>query len=294
MHMKLSTTPLLRALAALDALSVGDAFGEALFGAPARIVERAAPPGPWRWTDDTQMALSVVEVLAQKGEIDQDLLARAFARRYEVHRGYGVGAHRLLEQLGCGARWQEASPALFGGGSYGNGGAMRVAPLGAWYAEAPLEEVAAAARRSAEVTHAHPEGIDGAVAVACAAAALWRDPQGPAAAVLAAASAALVTPRLQAAFARASSIARGEEALAVHELGTGERVSALDTAPFCVWMAAHHRESFEGTLWKTAQGLGDMDTTCAIVAGLIAPACPPPAAWLQAREALPELDLESR
>lgn len=49
-------------------------------------------------------------------------------------------------------------------GSYGNGSAMRVSPV-AWYADS-LEETLALARASAEVTHDHPEGVKGAVAVA--------------------------------------------------------------------------------------------------------------------------------
>ncbi|MBE6715557.1 MAG: ADP-ribosylglycohydrolase [Ruminococcaceae bacterium] len=48
--------------------------------------------------------------------------------------------------------------------SYGNGSAMRVSPV-AWYANS-LEECEALAKASAEVTHNHPEGIKGAVAVA--------------------------------------------------------------------------------------------------------------------------------
>ena len=51
-------------------------------------------------------------------------------------------------------------------GSYGNGSAMRVSPVG--WAFSSLEETLAAARQSAEVTHDHPEGIKGAQAVASA------------------------------------------------------------------------------------------------------------------------------
>lgn len=64
----------------------------------------------------------------------------------------------------------EEAGRLFGGsGSFGNGAAVRVAPLGAYFAE-DLDRVVAAATKSAEVTHAHPEGIAGAVEVAVAAA----------------------------------------------------------------------------------------------------------------------------
>lgn len=51
----------------------------------------------------------------------------------------------------------------------GNGAAMRVAPLGAWFADDPAEAARQAAL-SAEVTHPHPEAVAGAIAVAVAAA----------------------------------------------------------------------------------------------------------------------------
>ncbi len=51
-------------------------------------------------------------------------------------------------------------------GSYGNGSAMRVSPVG-WYFDS-LEETMEVAKRSAEVTHNHPEGIKGAQAVSAA------------------------------------------------------------------------------------------------------------------------------
>ena len=60
-----------------------------------------------------------------------------------------------------------------GQGSFGNGAAMRVAPLGAYFAD-DLERVVEQARRSAEVTHAHPEGVAGAIGIAVAAAWAWR------------------------------------------------------------------------------------------------------------------------
>jgi ADP-ribosylglycohydrolase len=58
---------------------------------------------------------------------------------------------------------------LDGRGSFGNGGAMRIAPLGAFFAD-DVERVVVEARRAREVTHAHPEAVARAVAVAVAAA----------------------------------------------------------------------------------------------------------------------------
>jgi len=50
--------------------------------------------------------------------------------------------------------WRSAGRAMFNGGSFGNGGAMRATPIGAYFAE-DLERVAVEGRLSAEVTHAH-------------------------------------------------------------------------------------------------------------------------------------------
>jgi hypothetical protein len=76
-----------RAWLSLDGLSVGDAFGERFFGphheAMQRIARRELPDTPWTYTDDTEMALSVVEILKERGSIDQDLLAKRFAKRMQ-------------------------------------------------------------------------------------------------------------------------------------------------------------------------------------------------------------------
>jgi ADP-ribosylglycohydrolase len=76
-----------RAWLSLDGLSVGDTFGERFFGPPEdvmkRIAARALPPPPWTYTDDTEMALSIVEGLQTEGEIDQDRLAERFSRSGE-------------------------------------------------------------------------------------------------------------------------------------------------------------------------------------------------------------------
>jgi len=54
-----------------------------------------------------------------------------------------------------GAKWRDTAANAFGGqGSMGNGGAMRVAPLGAYFAD-DLERCATEARASSLVTHTH-------------------------------------------------------------------------------------------------------------------------------------------
>jgi ADP-ribosylglycohydrolase len=118
------------------------------------------------------MALSIVEVLEARGTIDSHLLADAFARRYrsDPRRGYGGGAHAILQALVDGVPWTAAARMVFdGAGSMGNGGGMRSAPVGAYFAD-DLDRVVEEARASAQPTHAHPDGQAGAIAVAVAAA----------------------------------------------------------------------------------------------------------------------------
>ena len=130
-----------RARLSLEGLSLGDSFGERFFVPPAlaeSLVERRVLPAPpWHYTDDTVMALSIVETLEVHGAIDQETLAQGFSRRYRADpgRGYGGMAHHILREIGAGAPWRRVSRAAFGGmGSMGNGGAMRAAPIGGYFA----------------------------------------------------------------------------------------------------------------------------------------------------------------
>ena len=235
--MHLSSDRLARAHVALDGLSVGDAFGERFFLHPdivgGLLAQRALPAPPWRYTDDTEMALSLVAVLRQYGTVEQDSLAWSFAQHYDPSRGYGPAMHRLLRRIAGGARWREAASSLFEGqGSYGNGAAMRVAPLGAFFAD-DLDQVVQEATRSAEVTHAHPEGIAGAITVAVAAAWAYRLGAGGAPANMALVD--LVLPyvpesEVRSRLARAGALSPGLPAQwAAGTLGNGSLITAQDT-----------------------------------------------------------------
>src|SRR5437764_7320084 len=156
-----SDVRLRRALMSLDGLSVGDAFGERFIEHPDEVAEsliltRAVPDAPWRYTDDTMMALSVVETLRRHGGINQNHLARSFAERHDPTRGYGAAMHELLARIREGEPWHQAAPRLFDGeGSYGNGAAMRVAPVGAYFAD-DLDAAVAQGRSPAGVAPTHP------------------------------------------------------------------------------------------------------------------------------------------
>ncbi|ONK10146.1 ADP-ribosylglycohydrolase family protein [Streptomyces sp. MP131-18] len=287
----------------LHGLALGDAFGERWFPlrrgpdqARAAIHARRTPQEPtWPWTDDTAMALGVFRALRADGEIRPDRLARVFADGYlaEPARGYGYGMHELLPRLADDpTAWRTETTRLFGGeGSLGNGAAMRAAPLGAWF-RADEERAAAQAGLAARVTHGHPEGVAGAVAVAVAAARAAAGGAAPGAAAFLRAVAGRTPPgAVRGGLERAAELpADVSPQEAADVLGNGRRATAADTVPFALWSAARHPGSLTDALWCTAEGLGDVDTTCAITGGVVAARTGldgVPAAWLARREPLP-------
>ncbi len=290
-----ATERLARALSSLHGLAVGDALGSQFF-VPANyaaLLDGDLPPGPWQWTDDTEMACSVVAVLARHDRIDQDALALSFAEHHDFDRGYGPAVNRMLRQIRQeGADWRELAAALFDGqGSWGNGAAMRVAPLGAWYAGDPVQATHQA-EISAYTTHQHREAVAGAMAVA-AAAALAADPRGPRDpdALLAAVLDLVPRSAVHAGVRRARDMLDYDDVATVAAvLGCGRRTSAHDTVPFALWSAARHLDDYERAFWATARAGGDVDTTCAIVGGIVAarPGGQPPATWTDRTESLPE------
>jgi ADP-ribosylglycohydrolase len=165
---------------------------------------------------------------------------------------------------------------------------MRAGPIGGYFAGDPLQ-AAHEGKLSAEVTHAHPEGQAGAMGVAAAAAiaAMDKIPEGndflievakylPESQVLEGVNKALDIPpeQLEQAF---------------QTLGTGYQVSAQDTVPFCLWVAAHYQHDYIEAMWHTVAGRGDRDTTCAIVGSIVAlSAGGVPREWVNRRENLPE------
>ncbi|MEM2273398.1 MAG: ADP-ribosylglycohydrolase family protein [Candidatus Bathyarchaeia archaeon] len=96
-------------------------------------------------------------------------MAWIFIRNYEEEpwRGYAIGPPRVFRLIKSGVPWNEAAKRLFGGaGSFGNGAAMRVAPVGLYFDD--LETLVEIACNQSITTYAHKLGIEGTVIQACA------------------------------------------------------------------------------------------------------------------------------
>lgn len=158
-------------------LAVGDALGAHFEGQPTAFMERkyksarhlihSPPPGEIWYTDDTQMAIGVAETLVRCGQIESAVLCERFAENYLPQRGYGRGARLVLEAMRAGHDHQYLAETLFPGGSFGNGAAMRVAPVGLMFRD-DHSSVWQEAHASSLPTHVHPLGVEGAQVLALA------------------------------------------------------------------------------------------------------------------------------
>ncbi|MBU2548330.1 MAG: ADP-ribosylglycohydrolase family protein [Proteobacteria bacterium] len=146
---------------------IGDALGMAVEGQPHELILETYGgmlddmwPGRFpagHYTDDTEMAISLLEVLAATGDLDPALLARHFTVNFHPERGYGGRIYGIMSQLAAGEAWDRV-----GTDSFGNGAAMRVAPAGFYFYD-DLDRAAQEAARQASITHRHPEALAGAV-----------------------------------------------------------------------------------------------------------------------------------
>jgi ADP-ribosylglycohydrolase len=136
-----------------------------------------------------------------------------------------------------------------------------------------LDKVVDQAAYSSVVTHSHPEAVAGAIAVAAAAALAWQHEVIPPTLTEFLQKIIQLTPvsGVHLGIKRAFNLPPDSTvADAARAPGNGARVSCQDTVPFCLWAAARHLDDYQDALWTTVSGLGDRDTTCAIVGGIVA------------------------
>ncbi|MEO0044181.1 MAG: hypothetical protein RL329_3629 [Bacteroidota bacterium] len=264
---------------ALVGVSIGDAFGESFFGETdemlAKIRSREMPHTTWEFTDDTVMSIAIFEALEAHGTIDQDQLVQKFCENHDLdtRRGYGATLRRLLREIKGGQSWKVVSQKAFDGqGSMGNGAAMRVCPIGAYYYD-DLQKVKDLAWKSAEVTHSNIEAITGAIAIAVGTALTtkmkvenrWLQPIEFINRILETLPASDTKSKIS----KSKSVSSDAHIETVKTiLGNGINMTAQDTVPFAIWCAAYHLDHFEDALWKAVSILGDRDTICAMVGGI--------------------------
>lgn len=154
-------------LGCLLGVAVGDALGACRerrqMAQEGEIESLIKKLGQLTYTDDTHMTIGVAESLVDSQGFHGEHMVQTFIRNYEVEpwRGYGPGPPRIFQMIRAGEPWDRAASKLYKGGSFGNGSAMRVAPIGLLYSTDPakLREVA---YKSSMLTHCHELGKEGA------------------------------------------------------------------------------------------------------------------------------------
>lgn len=116
--------------------------------------------GEGLYTDDTEMMIGIMESLREEPSFDPAITAQLFLANFHPVRGYGGRIYGVMAALRQGARWDEV-----GTDSWGNGGAMRIAPIGFFLYNEP-EQLRNAALQCTRITHRHPQGLAGALAQA--------------------------------------------------------------------------------------------------------------------------------
>ncbi len=167
-------------------MAVGDALGAPLEGLSSQQIKshygwvrdyvdgvRAWKRKPHRWrlpglySDDTQQALAICDVLLENGRVDQERLADLYLGLM-TPKGAFVGAHR-----GIGRSFRQVLTALEGGmpaascgqPGAGIGAAMRIAPIALYFRDSP-DQLFDAVMDASLITHRDIRSLGGAIAVA--------------------------------------------------------------------------------------------------------------------------------
>ncbi|MBL7119448.1 MAG: ADP-ribosylglycohydrolase family protein [Dehalococcoidia bacterium] len=262
-------------LGSLIGTGVGDALGAGLEGRrrvdQAEVQAVAERRGTLIYTDDTHMMIGIAESLIAKKGFDGEHMTHRFMENYsrEPYRGYGPGPPQVFSLIKAGEAWDKAAEKLYGGGSFGNGSAMRIAPVGVLYYD-DLPKLKEIAYKSSQITHAHELGKEGAALQAYAVA-------------LATAADPLSEFRSDQFLARLLDfmqhqvfkqkvekirelLGKADKAQVIDDLGHG--IEAFNSVPAAIYSFLSHPDSFEEAVIYAISLGGDTDTIGAMTGAI--------------------------
>ncbi len=252
---------------ALHGGAVGDAIGElaSVHGDQDSLSDWLSEGDVLRYTDDTAMSIGLAEALSMSGGVNEDEIGRIFQRNYgrEPWRDYSSSVPAIFAMVKRhDMPFTEAAGRLHdGAGSYGNGAAMRIAPLGVFFRNSvDLRDYAA---RSAMITHTHPVGVDGAAVMAWAIAQLAKmDPKGkfPFADFCTGIVRFAKTKEMRLKLVQVIELIAGKATPeeASETLGLSQAVQ--ESLPFSLFSFLKHQNSFEDCIYCAVLQGGDEDT----------------------------------
>lgn len=255
--------------------ALGDAIGELAFRYKDRNALEAETSRAeiLRYTDDTAMTIGVAESIAKLGKIDPEHMGKMFHTNYllEPWRGYAPGPPAVFSQVESkGMSYTDAAKQLFEGkGSFGNGAAMRVAPVGLFFHECP--DLYLRASHSALPTHAHPLAADGAALQAVAVAeVLELNPDRDFLPIpyLQKLISLARTPEMQVKMQHVVELIKENAPAGEAVKVLGKSVAVHESQPFALFSFLKHPGSFVDCLYCAILNGGDRDTLGAMAGAL--------------------------
>jgi poly(ADP-ribose) glycohydrolase ARH3 len=246
-------------------LALGDAMGAPFEGDPPGPKPLHMLPPILLYTDDTEMAIGVAESLAASGGLDPDHMAQRFAGNFNPARGYGRGTIEVIGLIRKGVHWGTANRRVFPEGSFGNGAAMRAAPVGLFFS-GNADKLKEAAYGASAITHAHPLGKEGAHLTALAAALALKGVKSDQAldALINASTLEQYGGKLQAVKSLLAADHPAEEVV----FRLGNTVLADESVPAAIYAFLRHGGDFMETVEFCLSLGGDTDTIAAMAGAL--------------------------
>jgi ADP-ribosyl-[dinitrogen reductase] hydrolase len=217
---------------------------------------------PGQYSDDTQMSLMVAESLISNHGFNPQELSERYVDWIVSGRARGYGrttllaVHNLLE----GKSYEDSGVP----GSYGNGTAMRAAPIGVYFRD-DFKEVVKVCKVDSAITHASEEAEAGSIAIAYAAAlASQNDTED----LLDRVHGVLPESKVKSIIYSLNSLVKAKHipaAAALRVLGT--KADVRQTVPSALYCFLRFNNYHDAILAAIKAG-GDTDTTAAIVGGL--------------------------
>ena len=260
-------------IGALLGAFVGDALGMPVEGySAAMISQRYGVLNEMvfgRYTDDTQMMIGIAESLVHCKGFNGEDMAQRFVSNFDLTRGYGPGAIMAIDKLHAGYSWDKAGGTTYENGSYGNGSAMRIAPVGVFYHDNP-EQLRQVAYLSSMITHAHPLGKEGgalqAYAIACALETRFLEENRFIRSLRAFLRDDIDIYREKINLIQHLLETDPKPSEVVHALGNG--ITCFDSIPAAIYSFLSHHESFESAVVYAGNLGGDTDTIGAMTGAI--------------------------
>mmetsp|Transcript_9609 Transcript_9609/g.23645 ORF Transcript_9609/g.23645 Transcript_9609/m.23645 type:complete len:336 (+) Transcript_9609:225-1232(+) len=282
----------------------GDVLGASVEGFPAEMIRERYGPARVRsfvpcthmgvrhlggrygmYTDDTNSTLALAESLAERKAVDPADCARKYAEwwQHKPVRGCPDSAALVFRAILNGMHHSKTGRIRFPDGSFANGGAMKIAPVGIACRNADSESLKGAAKAAIMATHVHPQAVDGAACIASAIAYAFRckvgefSPCGMVDAAMMVVQTIEMKDRLKAVSKQlGSERVLAQEALCAEDMeflgrlgGLEFQIKAVHAVPQVLYVA--------GRFWKTPEEAvinmisvgGDTDTTGSMIAGIM-------------------------